>query len=410
MLQSFGCSRRRSAAPTLKRKRHTEGSYRRFRFTVTALADPHESTTQISSLNFYAGGLLLDYFRVVASNPFGQGPRRSGPDKAVDMSTHTKWVDWECQPLLLDFPDAVSVEEVSFTTADDKPGCDPVRFRLEGFNEDAGSWEVLLDRTMQDLPPTPGRNCETPKLLTISTRISRPRLTVRDDLIVGSCVICLEEHAATMAIAPCGHQALCHDCAGKTRIGGPCPVCRLPIQSVIKVFLAAPEALAPAERDHLKSQSNAAQEAASRLAKEAEEARSQAAAYSAEKENMEKQREWMASLLTKERKEKQEVESSLRKTLEERNSRFCELQHELQKAVAAQRVGEAGSSSSLTPAAETLVEEDIEIVSFQRCEPTDAAVAELTSLVECSPRVARKALERVGNDLGMALNLLFEQP
>lgn len=314
MLQGFGCCPRRGPAPTLKRKRfnafatHTslgvqcasllkrkrfnsDGSHRRLRFTVTALSDPAEHMVQLTSLNLYAGGARLDYTGVSASNPLGRGPLGSGPQRVIDADLRSKWVDWDCQPLLLDFPEAVRVEELSFTTADDRVGCDPRRFRLEGFNEDTESWDLLVDRTAADFPSFPARCIETPKLRTMSTRINRPRLVQRSNAFVGTCVVCLEGCSASMILVPCGHQALCDQCALRFAAGAACPVCRAQVQSVHKVYVASPEDLALLEPQHL-------QEAASRLSKEAEEARSEAAKANAEKQAMEKQRDRLQRRLT----------------------------------------------------------------------------------------------------------------
>ena len=53
-------------------------------------------------------------------------------------------------------------------------------------------------------------------------------------IATAQCVICLSE-SATHIITSCGHLLFCHLCAtGKE--GLPCPVCRIPVTSVIKVF------------------------------------------------------------------------------------------------------------------------------------------------------------------------------
>ena len=55
----------------------------------------------------------------------------------------------------------------------------------------------------------------------------------------GTCVVCLEYAADTVFVhAGAGHQAGCYDCA--VRILGdrlPCPVCRRPVDMVIRNFL-----------------------------------------------------------------------------------------------------------------------------------------------------------------------------
>jgi len=46
------------------------------------------------------------------------------------------------------------------------------------------------------------------------------------------CVICMEANRAVVNI-PCGHMCSCEDCAALTKT---CPICRVPIQDVLKVF------------------------------------------------------------------------------------------------------------------------------------------------------------------------------
>merc|ERR1719498_2150289 len=51
------------------------------------------------------------------------------------------------------------------------------------------------------------------------------------------------EKSASHAMVPCGHQALCEGCAAHWRPLGmrdDCPVCRARIDSIIKIFVAAP--------------------------------------------------------------------------------------------------------------------------------------------------------------------------
>lgn len=56
----------------------------------------------------------------------------------------------------------------------------------------------------------------------------------------GACVVCLEEDVAPLAAVPCGHQAICSDCIGKFSAGDPCPVCRVPTERFLKVFVVEP--------------------------------------------------------------------------------------------------------------------------------------------------------------------------
>jgi len=56
--------------------------------------------------------------------------------------------------------------------------------------------------------------------------------------LLGGCVICLGEHAATHAVVPCGHLAFCGTCAQHpTAKNGRCPVCRGPIADTVRIYL-----------------------------------------------------------------------------------------------------------------------------------------------------------------------------
>ena len=51
------------------------------------------------------------------------------------------------------------------------------------------------------------------------------------------CSICIS-NTKSHIIVPCGHKSICGDCAPQTLNGGTCPICRTPIESIIKVFEA----------------------------------------------------------------------------------------------------------------------------------------------------------------------------
>lgn len=427
MFTALGCLRR-SAAPNLKRANVPSGRYRRFRFTVTAITNVDDSmqTVQLTSLNLYAGGVLHDYTGAVASNPFGRGPFGSGPHRAIDGDTSTKWVDWECQPLHIDFLEPITVDELSFITADDKPECDPRRFRLEGFDESMNSWELLLDRTGEDFPATIERCKETPRQATIATKIKRPRLSARSDLHIGSCVVCLEEQSASHTLVPCGHQALCADCANGYAPGSRCPICRCQVTSVVKVFVASPQDLAPSERDYLIAAASSAQDTAARLQKEADESRRLAEEAEKQRDLSMRQREWVAKVRLEDKvrleSETAAAKEACQKALQERESMVVALQN----AVITQRVGEGatpcrqvskrtgGSATEFALQSDTEADQrhddEVELISTSRThrrDPSDEDIARFVSLVECSPGVARKALQRANCNVEQAIADVF---
>lgn len=62
-------------------------------------------------------------------------------------------------------------------------------------------------------------------------------IQVRPEVEQDECVICLDGKR-THLIIPCGHQALCESCAEHHKKGKleKCPVCRVVVQSTLKVF------------------------------------------------------------------------------------------------------------------------------------------------------------------------------
>jgi hypothetical protein len=60
--------------------------------------------------------------------------------------------------------------------------------------------------------------------------------------VVGECVVC-NDATAEMAIVPCGHYCLCENCSKtlitlRNRQRRVCPLCRVPIQKTLKIFIA----------------------------------------------------------------------------------------------------------------------------------------------------------------------------
>jgi hypothetical protein len=50
------------------------------------------------------------------------------------------------------------------------------------------------------------------------------------------CCVCLE-HPASHVMVPCGHVCVCHSCEGFVTNGDKlCPICRVPVITVVKVF------------------------------------------------------------------------------------------------------------------------------------------------------------------------------
>ncbi|RZG16676.1 discoidin domain-containing protein [Pseudoalteromonas sp. CO342X] len=89
-------------------------------------------------------------FAVTASNSIGEGENQ---DKAFDNDPTTKWLDhndWQGPPTVeapswiqVDFNEAVAVNQLAITSANDAPERDPENFALFGSNDNGVTWQRL---------------------------------------------------------------------------------------------------------------------------------------------------------------------------------------------------------------------------------------------------------------------------
>lgn len=125
------------------------GPYRYYRFVPVELRDESAGMIHISEFQ-----MLLDGVRVTgatASNPGGDSPGSEGPDKANDDNVDSKWLDFNIQPLILDFGVTTDVNGYRWATANDSEGRDPVSWRVDG-SHDLAAWKVLDTRTGETVP------------------------------------------------------------------------------------------------------------------------------------------------------------------------------------------------------------------------------------------------------------------
>jgi Ca2+-binding RTX toxin-like protein len=126
----------------------TENAYRYYRFTPTKLRnDARANSVQVSELQlFYQGQAVTG---ATVSNPGGINPVNEEPFRAVDGDTASKWLDFNKGSLVFDYGDAIVIDGFSWSTANDHPERDPVRWRLEGSTNNQ-DWTVLDDQTGAD--------------------------------------------------------------------------------------------------------------------------------------------------------------------------------------------------------------------------------------------------------------------
>jgi hypothetical protein len=120
------------------------GPFRYFRFVPVAVRAG--TTVQIAEFQIMNEGARLP--GATATNPGGsKAPGATeGAQKANDNLTSTKWLDFNMQPLVLDFGTPVVADGYRFATANDAESRDPVGWRVEG-SHDGSFWRVLDERS-----------------------------------------------------------------------------------------------------------------------------------------------------------------------------------------------------------------------------------------------------------------------
>lgn len=146
-------------------------TYPYFRFTQTQLRAPANSI-QLAEFQFIKSGAPLSLTGVTVTNPGGNSPGGEPPSALIDGSTGTKWLDFNKQAVVFQFPDGpdgdtdpdpVTIDSYNFATANDATERDPVSWTFEG-SLDGVTWDLIDLRT--NYPTTTARfTYQTPFLL-----------------------------------------------------------------------------------------------------------------------------------------------------------------------------------------------------------------------------------------------------
>ncbi|MBM3862553.1 MAG: hypothetical protein FJ385_01180 [Verrucomicrobia bacterium] len=143
-LTATGAGGTRTASATVDL--FASGSFRYYRFVPLALRDSNAGMVQISEFQMLNNGVRIS--GATASNPGGNFPGSESPAQANDNDVSTKWLDFNIQPLVLDFGTAVNANGYRWATANDSDGRDPVSWRVEG-STNGTSWAVLDQKMNQ---------------------------------------------------------------------------------------------------------------------------------------------------------------------------------------------------------------------------------------------------------------------
>jgi hypothetical protein len=157
----------------------TNQTFRYFRFTVTKVRDITQDPTytvgmiQMSEFDFLFMGTRISYTGASATNPGGFNPANQDASKLIDGNTSTVFLDmsgngtvgsnatgvvksWVVQ---FDFGSVRTIDGFRYTTGADVNGRDPVRWILEGSNDNS-TWSTIYVQST-DASITTSRTTQT---------------------------------------------------------------------------------------------------------------------------------------------------------------------------------------------------------------------------------------------------------
>ena len=122
--------------------------FRYLRFTPTKVRSYEAAVgVQLSEFTFANTGGTITPASVV--NPDGDNPAGQGASNLIDGDTTTKWNDLNEGRLIFDLGSSTEITSYALVTADNSPGLDPVRWILEGSNNQS-SWTLIDNVTAFD--------------------------------------------------------------------------------------------------------------------------------------------------------------------------------------------------------------------------------------------------------------------
>jgi|GEM_PF-2617807 len=122
--------------------------FRYLRFTPTKVRSYETAVgVQLSEFTFANTGGTVTPASVI--NPSGDNPVGQGASNLIDGDTTTKWNDLNEGRLIFDLGSSTEITSYALITADNSPGLDPVRWILEGSNNQS-SWTLIDNVTAFD--------------------------------------------------------------------------------------------------------------------------------------------------------------------------------------------------------------------------------------------------------------------
>ena len=134
----------------------TEASFRHYRFTPIKLRnDTTANSIQLAEFQFLHLGAPVSFAGATTSNAGGSTPAAEVSASLIDGVNTTKWLDFFRSSVTFTFSEATTIDGYRFTTANDGAERDPVRWLIEGSNDEV-TW-TLLDHRDSDFATPTGR-------------------------------------------------------------------------------------------------------------------------------------------------------------------------------------------------------------------------------------------------------------
>mmetsp|Transcript_111307 Transcript_111307/g.314207 ORF Transcript_111307/g.314207 Transcript_111307/m.314207 type:complete len:255 (+) Transcript_111307:3-767(+) len=168
--------------------------FKYFRFTPLLLRYLHFDAFQIAELVFFFHGLHVSLADEEAYSINGNAPGREMPEKAVDGNWDTKWLDYDASPMYIKLNSPKAFDAYQIVTADDLPTRDPIRWRIEGSEDDAAY--ILLHEELS------GEQAEQEYLMVpeLAPLVPMARKTATDIIYLGQ--PCLAPMRVVNALSP----------------------------------------------------------------------------------------------------------------------------------------------------------------------------------------------------------------
>jgi hypothetical protein len=122
--------------------------FRYLRFTPTKVRS-YETAVGVQLSEFTFANTVGTITPASVGNPDGDNPAGQGASNLIDGDTTTKWNDLNEGRLIFDLGSSTEITSYALITADNSPGLDPVRWILEGSNNQS-SWTLIDNVTAFD--------------------------------------------------------------------------------------------------------------------------------------------------------------------------------------------------------------------------------------------------------------------